>query len=263
MSIYYERGKDSGASVDEKAVQALIVERTNLRRLGDYEGADALRNELLTDFGVTLWDRDRMWMHGTTEPPAKKERKPRENEGFRIFVENLSFETEWQQLKDHFAAAGYPVVYASVSYDREQRRSKGCGLVQFDTADAMEHALSEEGMTGSILDGRAINCRPDYKSPLFDESGRRGDGLRGGRSVGWEEQKFQDQRGNRRRTVNEHGHDYERHPDDSAPLEEGVLETINRLLWQRLEAKFSRDFALADQLKEARWRPPKRLEAQA
>ena len=65
-------------------------------------------------------------------------------------------------LKDHFIDAGYPTVYASVSYDKERGRSKGCGIVQFETVDAMNAAV--EQMTGSMLDGRSINCRPDAKA---------------------------------------------------------------------------------------------------
>ena len=52
-------------------------------------------------------------------------------------------------------------VYASVSYDKERGRSKGGGIVQFETVDAMNAAV--EQMTGSMLDGRSINCRPDAK----------------------------------------------------------------------------------------------------
>ena len=44
----------------------------------------------------------------------------------RIFVENLSFSTDWQSLKEHFKGAGYPTVFATVSTDRRTGRSKGC-----------------------------------------------------------------------------------------------------------------------------------------
>ena len=51
-------------------------------------------------------------------------------EGTRCFVENLSFETDWRMLKDAFSYEGYPVVYASVSEDRNTGRSKGHGSAQ-------------------------------------------------------------------------------------------------------------------------------------
>eukprot|EP00965_Chrysotila_dentata_P262179 6214494-Pleurochrysis_carterae.AAC.5 len=66
----------------------------------------------------------------------------------RVFVENLTFETEWTDLKDHFKQAGYPTVYASISTDRDTGRSKGCGIVQFETVHAAQDAI--EHMTGTL-----------------------------------------------------------------------------------------------------------------
>ena len=281
--MLYDRGQDSGAEVDVAKVQSLLSRRAELRRAGDYSGADAVRAEL-KDLDVTVWDRDRVWMHGTgdTQPPTnsydREERRPQRGEGAneprkersgrshaaafgnRIFVENLNLDTDWGALKDHFKDAGYPVAYASVSYDKEAQRSKGQGIVQFETADAMEHALSEAGMTGTTLDGQAINCRPDAKaqhvaarardSRRFDgygdqgrdeggeswggDAGRGGDGARGG--------------GRAAREYNEFGHDYSRNDDDRTTLDSATSEKIHRLLWQRLEAKLSRDFGKADEL---------------
>ena len=54
-----------------------------------------------------------------------------------------------------------PVVYASVSSDRITGLSKGHGIVQFETVHAANHAMLH--MTGSMLDGRTINIRPDYQ----------------------------------------------------------------------------------------------------
>ena len=278
--MLYDRGQDSGAEMDEAKVHTLLSRRAELRRAGDYSGADAVRAEL-KDMDVTVWDRDRVWMHGTgdTQPPTnsydREERTSQRREGAneprkarshaaafgnRIFVENLNLDTDWGALKDHFKEAGYPVAYASVSYDREAQRSKGQGIVQFETADAMEHALSEAGMTGTTLDGNSINCRPDAKaqhvaarardSRRFDgygdqgrdhdgeswggDRGRSGDGARGG--------------GRAAREYNEFGHDYCRNPDDRTTLDSATTEKIHRLLWQRLEAKLSRDFGKADEL---------------
>ena len=197
LTLLYARGADSGDPVDEDRVYALIEEREGLRKSRDYAAADDVRDEL-SRMGVTLWDRDRVWMCGTGAPPSRQApdaprfspdgparrgdrkftgafRGAERGQGYRkgpaefrerfaetkIFVENLSFETDWMALKDHFIDAGYPTVYASVSYDKERGRSKGCGIVQFETVDAMNAAV--EQMTGSMLDGRSINCRPDAK----------------------------------------------------------------------------------------------------
>ena len=298
--MLYDRGQDSGAEMDEAKVRTLLMRRAELQRAKDYSGADAVRAELLKDMDVTVWDRDQVWMHGTGDTPPTKGRttQPKERSrerssergsersgersrsaprserssfGNRIFVENLSFETEWTGLKDHFAAAGYPVAYASVSYDREAQRSKGQGIVQFETADAMEHALSDEGMTGTTLDGRALSCRPDAKSQPASDGQRRpparerreGEwGDTGGQSRGGERERGERERGDdgargargggrrapAQREFNEFGHDYSRHEADRTVLDGATEERVHRLLWQRLEAKLSRDFGRADQL---------------
>ena len=256
--MLYDRGQDSGAEMDEAKVHTLLSRRAELRRAGDYSGADAVRAEL-KDMDVTVWDRDRVWMHGTgdTQPPTnsydREERRERStpqrregaNEpprgersgrshaaafGNRIFVENLNLDTDWGALKDHFKDAGYPVAYASVSYDREAQRSKGVGIVQFETADAMEHALSEAGMTGTTLDGKAISCRPDAKAQHVAararDSGRfDGYGDQGRESSGGDRGRNDDgarsggAQARAAREYNEFGHDYSRNEDDRTTLD--------------------------------------------
>ena len=54
--MLYDRGQDSGAELDEPRVRALLSRRAELRRAGDYTGADAVRAELLEDMDVTVWD---------------------------------------------------------------------------------------------------------------------------------------------------------------------------------------------------------------
>ncbi|KAK3281835.1 hypothetical protein CYMTET_10396 [Cymbomonas tetramitiformis] len=83
----------------------------------------------------------------------------------RVFVTGLSYNTEWTGLKDHFKQAG-EVVYASVS-ERQDGSSKGCGIVQFGSADEALDAI--EMLDGSGLDGRFIGVREDRQ-----ESNRRG-----------------------------------------------------------------------------------------
>jgi hypothetical protein len=102
----------------------------------------------------------------------------REFKGTRCFVENLSFDTDWVSLKDAFASEGYPIVYASVSTERDSGRSKGHGVVQFETVHAAEHAM--EQMTGFELDGRLINVRPDYQERDRRENSAAGGGKGGG-----------------------------------------------------------------------------------
>ena len=59
----YERGDDGGGPIDEKRVEALLCEREDLRYERRYREADAVRDELAS-LGVTVWDRDKLWVFG-------------------------------------------------------------------------------------------------------------------------------------------------------------------------------------------------------
>jgi RNA recognition motif-containing protein len=81
--------------------------------------------------------------------------------GRRVWVGNLSFETSWQQLKDHFKVAGH-VLHADIMQDVEGR-SKGCGIVEFEhPADALR-AISL--LSNSTLNERQIMVREDREDP--------------------------------------------------------------------------------------------------
>jgi RNA recognition motif-containing protein len=64
-------------------------------------------------------------------------------------VGNLSFDTSWQDLKDHMRECG-EVVHADVM-ENADGRSKGCGLVTFASAQDASRAINE--LTDSELDG--------------------------------------------------------------------------------------------------------------
>ncbi len=61
--------------------------------------------------------------------------------GTRVFVQGIPPGTSWQDLKDHFKAAG-SVVFASVSVDPQTGESKGHGIVQFETTAMAQNAIN-------------------------------------------------------------------------------------------------------------------------
>lgn len=87
----------------------------------------------------------------------------------RVFVQGIPDHVNWQELKDHFRLAGN-VVFASVSVDRETRRSKGHGIVQYETVEEAERAVSV--MRDNPIDGATLYVRPDA------QEGREGRTLR-------------------------------------------------------------------------------------
>lgn len=87
----------------------------------------------------------------------------------RLYVGNLAYSVRWQHLKDFFRQAGN-VVYAEVMTEGNGR-SKGCGIVEFETAEEAEEAkkLSDEE-----LNGRAIFVREDREIAKSNTAGSGG-----------------------------------------------------------------------------------------
>jgi len=77
--------------------------------------------------------------------------------GKRCFVSNLAWKTSWQDLKDKFRECGN-VVYANV-HQSEEGRSKGWGIVEFETPEEAVRAV--ETLNGTDLAGRKILVRED------------------------------------------------------------------------------------------------------
>jgi cysteinyl-tRNA synthetase len=60
-----DTSRDS-SNVDEGAVNALIADRLAARKTGQFEVADSIRDRLMDDFGVSVWDKDRQWRTGAS-----------------------------------------------------------------------------------------------------------------------------------------------------------------------------------------------------
>jgi cold-inducible RNA-binding protein len=97
----------------------------------------------------------------------------------RIFVGNLSFQTQESDIQNLFAQFG-EVESASIITDRDTGRSKGFAFVAMDDTSA-EKAISS--LNGTELGGRALTvneARPSVKKD-FGGGGGRGRGGSGGR----------------------------------------------------------------------------------
>lgn len=101
----------------------------------------------------------------------------RENfRGTRVFVQGLPDWVNWQELKDHFKVAG-DVVFASVSIDTSTGKSKGCGVVQFESTTMAKKAISVM-RDHPLHDGSVLYVREDHQeennSKSLGASNRRG-----------------------------------------------------------------------------------------
>ena len=82
----------------------------------------------------------------------------------RVYVGNLAWSVSWQDLKDHMRLNGeLNVNFCNVM--GENGRSKGCGLVEYATAD--EAALAVTKLHDTELAGRKIFVREDREDKLI------------------------------------------------------------------------------------------------
>eukprot|EP00604_Paraphysomonas_vestita_P003855 CAMPEP_0174823452 /NCGR_PEP_ID=MMETSP1107-20130205/24669_1 /TAXON_ID=36770 /ORGANISM="Paraphysomonas vestita, Strain GFlagA" /LENGTH=263 /DNA_ID=CAMNT_0016046079 /DNA_START=661 /DNA_END=1452 /DNA_ORIENTATION=+ len=75
----------------------------------------------------------------------------------RVYVGNLGWGVAWQDLKDHMRQAG-EVLRAEIMQG-PGGRSKGCGIVEYSTADEARHAIA--ALHDTELQGRLILVRQD------------------------------------------------------------------------------------------------------
>lgn len=90
----------------------------------------------------------------------------------KLFVGGLPWKIRGAELREAFSQFG-EIVFASVKLDRETRRSRGFGFVEFENADDAAKAQAE--MDGSEMEGRTIKVdfaieRPEHERPQRDES---------------------------------------------------------------------------------------------
>jgi RNA recognition motif-containing protein len=96
--------------------------------------------------------------------------------GRSVYVGNLSYETAWQDLKDHMRSAG-DVLHAEVM-SMSDGRSKGCGIVEYATTESAARAIAE--LNDSELMGRQIFVREDREGGGNNRAGGgRGGGVGG------------------------------------------------------------------------------------
>ena len=76
----------------------------------------------------------------------------------RVYVGNLSWDVTWSDLKDHMKSTGCEVTRANVLASPDGR-SKGCGIVEFSSAEGAQRAILT--LNDTELMGRQIFVRED------------------------------------------------------------------------------------------------------
>ena len=98
--------------------------------------------------------------------------------GNRLYVGNLSFNTDSETLRSAFAKFG-DVTDVHLVTDRQTGQPRGFGFVTMGTAAAAQAAIA--GMNGSTLDGRALRVNEAEERQGGGGFGGGGGGGRGGR----------------------------------------------------------------------------------
>ena len=95
----------------------------------------------------------------------------------RLYVGNLSYDTDTETLRQAFATSG-EVTDAHVVTDRESGRSRGFGFVTMATRDLAKKAI--ETMNGAVVDGRSMRVTEAEERPRGGGGGGGGFGGGGG-----------------------------------------------------------------------------------
>ncbi|NMC46057.1 MAG: RNA-binding protein [Chloroflexi bacterium] len=109
----------------------------------------------------------------------------------KVYVGNLSFDTNEESLKELFSEAG-EVVSANIITDKFSGRSKGFGFVEFKTEEGMKAAIEKfNGYSYMDRDLRVDEARPPEKREGgYNRGGNRGGGNRRGGGGGYNRDRY-------------------------------------------------------------------------
>lgn len=94
--------------------------------------------------------------NGETTTTNSKESTNKGNEDRKIFVGGIAYDVSNEDLVSHFQTYG-EVSNAQVKFDRNTGRSRGFAFVEFGTAEACKHALSQREQT---IKGKQVEVKP-------------------------------------------------------------------------------------------------------
>ena len=217
----YERDPNDNAEVDVAAVEQLIAERTECRRDRDFDSADRIRDQLRTDYSVTVYDRDMMWF-----VQSDRGGYSRGGGGYGRGGGGFNRRANYERDPNDNAEVDVARVEQLVSERADCRSDR-----DFTSADAIRDELrSVHGVT--VSDREMTWCV--------------------GNSYSYSKPRYQSQP----RDFGPLGHDYTFIPaadegeEEAEGLDDELTEKINGILAERLAAKFARRFDEADAARE-------------
>jgi len=143
-----------------------------------------------------------------------------DNRNRRVYVGNLAWGVSWQDLKDHMKTTGFDVNRANIMMTPDGR-SKGCGIVEFATAEGAEKAV--ETLNDTELAGRQIFVREDRED--------RGGGSGGGGGGGGYRKPYRGGDGGQQATAASSSGDPQNNNASSTTTKSGVRVYVGNLSW--------------------------------
>ena len=227
----YRRERGDNAPIDVARVESLIAERSKLRRMMDYDGADVIRTEL-GGMGVAIRDRDQRWR---VENARRDDGPSGGGGGGRGY---WSASEEYKREEGDTVPVDVARVELLLAQRTELRKSR-----DFSGADALRNELNLMDVT--VLDREMqwfVGSREGYRG---DDGGRR--------ALEVDRAPQQERRGRfDPEAFGPLGHNYlaTGGADYGSELDEATLASVHSLLAERLVAKVTREFERADTLRD-------------
>jgi RNA recognition motif-containing protein len=146
--VVYQQSRDAARAVRELQNTVLNGRPIFVREDREQGGRGSRGNQRKGNRGVTRGGYVNTREDGEVE------------EGCQLFVNNLSWDTSWQDLKDHFRQCGE--VERVEVIEGPDGRKKGFGTVRFFNAEDAANAI--QTLNGVELQGRELSIRYDSKA---------------------------------------------------------------------------------------------------
>jgi len=224
------------SNVDVAAVERMIAERNQARKRRDFDAADSIRDDLLSDFGVAVFDKDRAWRTGCSASGSgmrvgnyqKKgwggQKQQQRGRPSRNFGPNGHDYELSRDAGEHTSSLSTQEVHEMLARRLQAKLER-----QFETADGIEYELADAGVY--VHDGMKE---------------WRGDGVQygdyGGRSA---------KPGRTRDSWSDRSRPY-RKSEYSLPLDDEDAESdeIDQLVNERARCKMTREYDEADRIRD-------------
>ena len=253
-SIVYERDTSMDQSnVDVAAVERLLDDRQQARRQNDFDRADDIRNTLLQQYGVQVWDKDGVWRTGASASGSGLNRR-----SSRDGVDGGRFGRDRDRGRGgRFGDRGgrsprRPKDFGPTGHDYEM--APDAGAIAVDISESEIHEMIAARLRAKM--SRNFDEADEIQAQLTDagiyvhdaRKEWRADGIMFGDYANSDGRPGQE-RGSRR--------DREMAPFEQSPYSAGIdtltedeMSDITRLVSQRNGAKLSRNYQTADRIRD-------------